>query len=133
MKKLLVLISFIAMFAFTASAQTKIAPKEASKHINETVTVTGKIFGSKFFANNNMTLLDVGGYNPNQELTIMIAGADRPKFKGKPEDDYKGKEVTVTGKIIDFKGKPEIVVTDPEQIKVVMSDNVKVPAIGIKN
>jgi DNA/RNA endonuclease YhcR with UshA esterase domain len=71
-----------------------------------------------------MTLLDVGGYNPNQDLTIMIAGTDRSKFKGKPEEDYKGKEVTVIGKVIDYKGKPEIIVTDPSQIKVVLTDNV---------
>ena len=76
-----------------------------------------------------MTLLDVGGFNPNQDLTIMIAAADRPKFKGKPEEDFKGREVTVTGKLIDFKGKPEIIVTDPDQIKLVMADNlVPIPA-----
>ncbi len=125
MKKLIIIIAIL--FAFKASAQTKIPAKEAAKHINETVTITGKIFGSKFFANSNMTLLDVGGFNPNQELTLMISGTDRPKFKGKPEDDYKGKEVTITGKIIDFKGKPEIVITDPEQIKVELTDNTVKP------
>ncbi|HEY0245649.1 MAG TPA: hypothetical protein VGC01_08810 [Mucilaginibacter sp.] len=121
MKKL-ILASIVALFAFTASAQTKIAPKDASKHIGEEVSITGKIFGSKFFANTNMTLLDVGGFNPNQDLTVMIAGADRSKF-GKPEEDFKGKEVTITGKIIDYKGKPEIVVTEPAQLKIVLSDN----------
>ena len=121
MKKLILACS-IALFAFAASAQTKITPKEASKHVGEDVVLTGKIFGSKFFANNNMTLLDVGGFNPNQDLTVMIAGADRSKFV-KPEDDFKGKEVTITGKIIDYKGKPEIIVTDPAQIKIILSDN----------
>jgi DNA/RNA endonuclease YhcR with UshA esterase domain len=117
MKRLIIVVAIL--FAFKASAQTTtIAAKDADKHLNETVTVTGKIFGSKFFANSNMTLLDVDGFNPNQKLTLMISGTDRPKFKGKPEDDYKGKEVTVTGKIIDFKGKPEIVITDPDQIKI---------------
>jgi hypothetical protein len=123
MKKLLVF-ALIVLFAGKVSAQTKIVAKDAAKHVGEEVSVTGKIFGSKLFANTNMTLLDMGGYNPNQELTLMIAGADHGKFSGKPEEDYKGKEVTVTGKIIDYKGKPEMVITDPKQIKVVMADNV---------
>jgi DNA/RNA endonuclease YhcR with UshA esterase domain len=133
MKKTLALIGFVALFAFNVTAQTKISPKEAEKHINETVTVTGKVFSGKLITSNNMTLLDIGGFNPNQELTVMIEGTNRGKFKGKPEEDYKGKEVTVTGKIIDFKGKPEIVVTEPEQIKVVMADNVVKPAFDIKH
>ena|ERR1700744_2630048 len=121
MKKLLVIAALFITVA--ASAQTKITAKEASKHINETVTVTGKVFNGKLIASNNMTLLDLNGYNPNQDLTVMIEGTNRSKFSGKPEEDFKGKEVTITGKIIDYKGKPEIVVTEPDQIKVVKSDN----------
>jgi DNA/RNA endonuclease YhcR with UshA esterase domain len=133
MKKTLALIGLVALFAVSAKAQTKISPKEADKHINETVTVTGKVFSGKLITSNNMTLLDIGGFNPNQDLTVMIEGANRSKFKGKPEEDYKGKEVTITGKIIDFKGKAEIVVTEPEQIKVVMADNVVKPVFDIKH
>jgi len=129
MKKLILFALILALFGYKASAQTPLTAKDAAKHINETVTITGKIFSSKLIASNNMTLLDVDGFNPNQDLTIMIEGANRSKFKGKPEEDYKGREVTVTGKIIDFKGKPEIVVTDPEQIKVVLSDNMRTPAM----
>lgn len=131
MKKL---IFVVALFTtFTASAQAKIEAKEASKHINETVTVTGKIFSGKLIASNNMTLLDVNGYNPNQDLTVMIAAADRSKFKGKPEEDFKGREVTITGKIIDYKGKPEIVVTEPDQIKLMLADRVSLPARSMRD
>ena len=63
-----------------------------------------------------MTLLNLGGNYPNQLLTIMIPGKDRDKFKEKPEEVYKGKAVCVTGKIVDYKGKPEIVVSDPGQL-----------------
>jgi DNA/RNA endonuclease YhcR with UshA esterase domain len=127
MKHLIAIFSFIVVFIGGISAQTKIAPKAAAKHIGEEVMVTGKIFSGKLIASNNMTLLDMGGFNPNQELTIMIIGTERGKFKGKPEEDYKGKEVTVTGKLIDYKGKPEIVVSDPTQLKVVLSDNIIMP------
>jgi micrococcal nuclease len=122
MKNIIILALFVVL-SVKASAQTIIAAKDAAKHIGETVTITEKVFSGKYFENNKMTLLDLGGYNPNQLLTVMIPGADKEKFKGNPEVDYKGKEVSVTGKIVDYKGKPEIVVTDPKQLKVVMVDN----------
>lgn len=39
-------------------------------------------------------------------------------FPGKPEKDYANKNVCVTGKLIDYKGKPEIVATKPAEIKI---------------
>jgi DNA/RNA endonuclease YhcR with UshA esterase domain len=133
MKQLILIVS-IALLSFKVSAQANvIASKDAGKHINENVTVTGKIFGSKYFAANNMVLLDMDGYNPNQKLTIMISAAHDGKFKDKPEEFYKGKDITVTGTVISYKDKPEIAVTDPMQIKVVMSDNLVKPAFSIKN
>jgi DNA/RNA endonuclease YhcR with UshA esterase domain len=121
--KNIIILALFAVLSVKASAQTIIAAKDAAKHIGETVTITEKVFSGKYFENNKMTLLDLGGYNPNQLITVMIPGADKEKFKGNPEADYKGKEITVTGKIIDYKGKPEIVVTDPKQLKIVMTDN----------
>jgi len=50
-------------------------------------------------------------------LTVVIKGEDRSKFTGQPEVDFKGKAVCVTGTIIDYKGKPEMVLSDPKDIK----------------
>ena len=47
----------------------------------------------------------------------MIKSEDRAKFNFKPEELLKGKYVLETGKVIDYKGKPEIIVTEPSQIK----------------
>jgi hypothetical protein len=118
MKKLIVLFSVVALFTIKASAQTTIPAKDAAKHLNENVTICDKVWSTKFFDNTSMTLMDVGGFHPNQLLTIVIKSEDRKKFSGKPEDDYKDKNICVTGTVIDFKGKPEIVVTDPSQIKI---------------
>lgn len=122
MKKLCIFVVLILAGMFKTWAQTTIPAKEAAKHIGETVTVTDKLFGGKLIANSNMTLLDIGGYNPNQALTIMIPGASRSKFKGAPEVDFKGKTISVTGKLMDYKGKPEIIVEDPAQLKLAPAD-----------
>lgn len=108
----------MALFAFTASAQKVIATKDAAKHIGEKVTVCDKVFSTKLITPSNMTFLDLGGFHPNQLITVVIKGEDRGKFKNPPEDYYKGKNVCVTGMIIDYKGKPEIVVSDSTQIKI---------------
>lgn len=117
MKKIILFASIIALFTLKVSAQTTIPAKDAAKHINEKVTVCDKVWSTKLLDDANITFLDMGGFHPNQLLTIVIKGEDRSKFKGKPEDDYKQKEICVTGTIIEFKGKPEIVVTDPSQIQ----------------
>jgi micrococcal nuclease len=124
MKKIFLLVSIIGLFAIKASAQTIVPAKDAAKHIGEKVTICDKIWSTKFLDQANITFLDMGGYNPNQLLTIVIKGEDRSKFKGKPEDDYKGRTVYVTGTLVDYKGKPEIVVTGPDQLKMDYKDNV---------
>jgi hypothetical protein len=45
----------------------------------------------------------------------VIWGSDRPKF-GTPEVQLMGKQLCATGKIEAYKGKPEIVATDPRQL-----------------
>ena len=115
------------LIAALASAQTKIPSKQATKHIGETVMVCDKVYGTKFFDESGLTLLDLGGNHPNQYLTVVINKADRGKFKNKPEDYFKGTNVCVTGKIIDYHGKPEIVVTDSKDLKIDMTDNAIIP------
>ena len=117
MKKI-ALILFIGFASVKSFAQTTIAAKDAAKHIGETVTIADKIYGGKFLAGPGLTLLDMGGAHPNEALTVLIKGDDRKKFTGDPEVIFKDKAVTVTGKIIDYKGKPEIVVTEADQIKI---------------
>lgn len=117
MKRILILASFALLLAFNASAQKMIDVKDAAKHVGETLTVCGKVFSTKLITPSNITFLDLGGFHPNQLLTIVIKGEDRSKFNGKPEEDYKNKDICVTGTIIDYKGKPEIVLSDPKDIK----------------
>jgi hypothetical protein len=94
---------------------TVVEPKEVGKHLNEIVTTTGTIVSTRLIESNQMTLLNVGADNPNQDFTIVIKSDDRSKF-GKPDVGLKGKTVTVTGKVADYHGKPEIFVSDPSQV-----------------
>ena len=114
---LLTLILFFSMFSL-AQAQTKIEAKDAAKHLNEEVIICDKVYNTKFFTASSLTLMDVGGLHPNEPLTLVIKAEDRKKFSNSPDEFYKEKMVCITGKVIEFKGKPEIIITDPAQLKV---------------
>jgi hypothetical protein len=87
-----------------AFGQSVIAAKNTSKHIEETVTVIEKIFAGSKPGPDGGTVLDAGGYQPNQLLTVIILQASHHKFSGKPEADYLGKDVAITGKVILLQG-----------------------------
>jgi hypothetical protein len=124
MKNVLITALSILFFCSVASAQKKIAAKDAAKHIGDTVTIADKIYSSKLIENTNMVLLDMGATHPDQYLTIVIKGEDRSKFNNKPDEYYKGRNVRVIGILIDYKGKPEIIVSSPEDLKVELVDNI---------
>ncbi|QJD94539.1 hypothetical protein HH214_00950 [Mucilaginibacter robiniae] len=117
MKKKVIFGLFMLLGTSKVFSQTAITAKDAAKHINEQVTITDKVFGGKFLSNSNITLLDIGGTHPNELLTLLIKGDDRKKFSTPPEEAFKNKQVTITGTVIDYKGKPEIIITSPDQIK----------------
>jgi hypothetical protein len=113
----LIICLFVSLFTTRAFCQTGIPAKDAAKHLNEKVMVCDVIYGGKFLSGADITLIDVGGSHPDELLTLVIKGDDRKKFTTAPEDAFKGKKVCITGQIVDYKGKPEIIITDPEQIK----------------
>ncbi|MEO6252853.1 MAG: hypothetical protein ABIO79_06090 [Ferruginibacter sp.] len=106
------LFSFFAFFIMgTANAQTTIKLDEVSQHIGDSVTVCGVVTDMRYFENskNKPTFLNMGARYPNQKLTVVIWESVRTQFTGKVED-LKGKEICITGRIILYKEKPEIVI-----------------------
>lgn len=97
-----------------------ITPEEAIQHIGQQVTVCGKVFGGKYLdkSNGTPTLLNIGAAYPNSPFTVVIFGDNRAQFPYKPEDYLDGKNICVTGKVKEYKGKAEIVVEKPEQISI---------------
>lgn len=110
---------FSIFIAVTASAQTNIKPEDVIKHIGDSVTVCGKVYGMRFFENskNKPTLLNIGAKHPDQLLTVVIWENVRAMFTTKPED-LQDKEICITGRISLYKEKAQIVIDRPEQIVV---------------
>lgn len=85
---------------------------------DKTTTVCDKVYSTRLIQSSGMVFLNLGGDYPNQKMSVVIKGKDRDKFPVSPEIAYKDKSICVTGVISNYNGKVEIVVTDPEQIKV---------------
>ena len=103
-----------------AHAQTKkITADEAKDHIGDRATVCGKVASTHYAKSSKgePTFLNLDEPYPKEVFTILIWGSDRGKF-GTPENEYRGLRVCVTGKITTYRGVPEIVAGEREQIEV---------------
>lgn len=110
----------ILCFLMSSLSGQTVGPEEASKFIGQKKTVCGKVFGGRFLENakDGPTLLNMGAAYPNNPFTFVIFANDRKNFAFKPEEFLIDKDVCVTGDIKDYKGKPEIVLTDSTQIRI---------------
>jgi len=91
-----------------------ITPAEAASHVGELVVVQGKV--SQIVLSVNLTThINFGGLYPNHVFTSTIFKANQPLFKG--VKDYEGKVVQVRGVVRLYRGKPEIVLEEPTQLR----------------
>lgn len=104
----------LCCFAYTLSAQVKVPVDSVSSYIGQNVTVCAGVFGIKSL--DKLSFINLGAAYPKSPLTIVIFTKDLPNFKTTPELLYTNKTICVTGKLEDFKGKTQIVVTHPEEI-----------------
>lgn len=83
---------------------------DMGRYVDQNVTVSGKVYSIKDVK--SMVLVNVGGAYPNQPLTVVLKSAAKALASG-----IDGKEITVTGTVLLYKGKPEIIVTDPSKLR----------------
>jgi DNA/RNA endonuclease YhcR with UshA esterase domain len=118
------LATFSGFFAILPSAMAavrvlvNIPSDQAQEHIGETTTVCGLVASARFVdrERDQPTYLNFDRPYPNQTLAVMIPGSSRDAFTEPPEVLFNGKTVCVTGVIVEYRGKPQIVVEDPAQI-----------------
>ncbi len=106
----------LCCFTYAVSAQVKIPVDSVARYIGQNVTVCAGVFGVKSL--DKLSFINLGAAYPKSPLTLVIFTKDLPNFKTTPEVLYANKTVCVTGKLEDFKGKPQIVITRPEEITV---------------
>lgn len=98
----------------TDSSISLVSTAEIKKHVNESVMVVGKVFGTKDVG--NMAFINLDGNYPKQLLTVVLKGDARQLA-----DKFKDRLIAVKGTVTLYKGRPQIVVTDKEAIRIVNS------------
>lgn len=110
MKKILLVILVSVTSALTVKAQT-FSEAEFNKNLGKTGTLCDTVYSLHIFSD-TLTLLNMGKAYPNQKYTVAIKG-------NKINLDWaslKGKALCVTGVFLLYKNRPEIVISEPDQI-----------------
>lgn len=111
------LLLIIALGSFI-NAQEKVSKTNLNQYLNKKIEYCNKVYGSYVTkGNKKVALLNLGADYPNHELTVAIFESDWKNFDYEPSEFLKGKEICVTGKLILYNDKPEIIVNSPKQIK----------------
>jgi len=117
MKKIF-LVSAVVCLTQIAFSQT-VSLDSVAKYEGKKVTVCSKVIGTHVSSGEKKnTYLNFGKPYPDNTFTVLIAADDLSKFKYVPAEFLTDKNVCITGTVVIYKGKPEIVVTSEEQIKV---------------
>ena len=80
----------------------------------KTVVVTGKVYGAKDIG--SMVLVNLGASYPNQILTVALKGSAKVLA-----DKIDGKVIQVEGTVIEYKGRSEVIITEPSQIQILVN------------
>lgn len=113
-------ILILVLLAYPFLREDTIDTREAGDHVGRVKTVCGKVKGGHYAHDETgePTFLDLDGREyPKNRMTVVIWGENRDKFK-LPEVLYHERRICVTGQIRLYREKPQIAVSEPEQIQV---------------
>jgi DNA/RNA endonuclease YhcR with UshA esterase domain len=99
----------------TNTAPLRVPALEANQHINIEAIVTGKV--AEVNVAERLVRLNFERPYPSNTFTAVIFANKTNLFPNVRE--LKDKTVEVTGKIADYRGRPEIILTSTNQLKVV--------------
>lgn len=89
--------------------------RQAAKHTDEFVTVEGTVVRTR-----NTGKACFLNFHPNWRQTFgaVIFARNFDAFPPEPEKRYRGKRVRVKGVIVEYEGRPEMILDAPDQIEV---------------
>ena len=101
------------LFATPAFAVTY-TPTQAAQHVGETATVAGVV--SVYAPQSGVIFIDMGGAGRTAPFSGFVNKENAAKFSNAAA--WNGKSLEITGKIEQYQGKVEILLTDPSQVVV---------------
>lgn len=101
-----------------AGEPPRVPAAQAAHHVGEVAQVCGHVASAAYFASvkGGPTFLNLERPYPDQPFTVVIWGSNRSRFEAPPERLFDGKSICVTGRIETYRGKPQIVIEESDQI-----------------
>lgn len=115
-------ILFFLLFSVSVSAQVcDKSVSEAHEVVGKEMTICGKVYQvtKPQGIRGNPTYINMGARYPNHSFTVVIWGQDAMEFPMGALKAFEGKQIVVTGLVEEYRGKPQIIVKDVEQIEVI--------------
>ena len=104
-----------ALSLYAVAAVPTITPTEAARHVGQEVIVQGTV--SQIATTVALTThINFGGLYPNHVFTATILKARQSLFTG-VRQRFEGKVAQVQGTVRLYRGKPEIVIDEPSQLR----------------
>jgi DNA/RNA endonuclease YhcR with UshA esterase domain len=101
-----------------------ISTDDAAKMVDKKVTVEMEVKSTGVASRNGMVFLNsMMNRNDGKNFVVVLRKDLAEKLKktlnAEPKDHYKGKTIQVTGTVTLYMNRPQIEVSEPEQVKVV--------------
>ncbi len=108
------LILLLVFASFVSAQETSPTLETIASFEGKTITICEKVTGTRETKGENV-LLNFGKPYPNNAFSVIIFKRDRDKFSYNPLD-LKDKTICITGMVVMYKGKPEIVIKNESEI-----------------
>lgn len=122
------LLTLAALFAFIVpDFAAGISPNLAANHIGQTVTVTGTVAQVYVTKSSNVSL-NFGGAYPHHLFSAVVSKRRTPALLADGNQwlkDLEGKQVSVTGEIKVYGGKPQIIIRDRSDLHISRAEKPK--------
>jgi DNA/RNA endonuclease YhcR with UshA esterase domain len=105
------------------NAPTRIPAAEAKDHLGANAIVTGTV--ADVYKTETRVYLNFDKPYPNQTFTAVVFSSNTNLFTSSDLDKVKGKKVEITGKIVLYRDRPEIVINATNVFKIVGEGDTK--------
>lgn len=115
-----------------APAPKEVDPASAGEHVGETCAIKMRIQSARRGDSPLCFLNSEADFRDKKNFTVVIFEAGLTKFKeagiAEPEKHFDGKMIRVTGKVENYRGRPQIRVEEPKQIEILKEPAAETPA-----
>ena len=87
---------------------------EAVNNVGKDVTICARVYNVRFTP--TITQINLGAKFPNNPLTVVIFAKSYAKFNGPLDELFADKNVCVKGTVELYRGKPQIIIDNPENL-----------------